>query len=69
MTNCKVYIRENGESKPIEDGIILKQIFSQRFYPSDIRSLENDLKSISKTENIYHLNLIDFMYLKELRVF
>jgi len=69
MTNCKIYIRENGESKPIEDGIILKQIFSQRFYPSDIRSLENDLKSISKTENIYHPDLIDFMYLKELRVF
>lgn len=69
MTNCKIYIRENGESKPIENGIILKQIFSQRFYPSDIRSLENDLKSISKTENIYHPDLIDFMYLKELRVF
>ena len=69
MTNCKIYLRENGESKPIEDGIILKQIFSQRFYPSDIRSLENDLKSISKTENIYHPDLIDFMYLKELRVF
>ncbi len=69
MLNCKIYIRENGESKPIEDGSILKQIFSQRFYPSDIRSLENELKNILESENLYHPDLIDFMYLKELRVF
>jgi len=46
MVSCKVYIRENGESKPITNGNILKKIFSQRFYPSDIRQLENDLKKI-----------------------
>lgn len=69
MTNCKIYIRENGESKPLEDGSRLKEIFSQRFYPSDIRGLENDLKNILESENLYHPDLIDFMYLKELRVF
>ncbi|MEA3429627.1 MAG: ATP-binding protein [Thermodesulfobacteriota bacterium] len=31
MLNCKIYIRENGESKPIKDGKTLKGKFSQRF--------------------------------------
>lgn len=69
MTNCKIYIRENGESKPIGDGRSLKTMFSERFFPSDIRDLENDLKNILESENLYHPDLIDFMYLKELRVF
>lgn len=69
MLNCKIYIRENGESKPIKDGKILKEKFSQRFYPSDIRGLENDLKNLSKLEILYHPDFIDFMYLKELKVF
>ena len=67
MTNCKIYIRENGESKPIEDGSILKQIFSQRFYPSDIKQLEYDLKKIKNCN--YLPDEIDFMYLKELKIF
>ena len=67
MTNCKIYIRENGESKPIEDGSILKQIFSQRFYPSDIKQLEYDLKKIKNCN--YLPDEIDFMYLKELKFF
>lgn len=67
MTNCKIYIRENGESKPIEDGSILKQIFSQRFYPSDIKQLEYDLKKIKNCN--YLQDEIDFMYLKELKIF
>lgn len=67
MTNCKIYIRENGESKPIEDGIILKQIFSQRFYPYDIKQLEYDLEKIKNCS--YLPDEIDFMYLKELKMF
>lgn len=67
MVNCKVYIRENGESKPITDGSILKKIFSQRFYPSDIRQLEDDLKKIKDYK--YRPDEIDFMYLKELKMF
>ena len=67
MVNCKVYIRENGESKPVTDGSILKKIFSQRFYPSDIRQLEDDLKKIKDYK--YRPDEIDFMYLKELKIF
>ncbi len=69
MLNCKIYIRENGESKPIKDGKILKEKFSQRFYPYDIKGLENDLKNLSKLEILYYMDFIDFMYLKELKVF
>jgi predicted HTH transcriptional regulator len=69
MFNCKIYIRENGESKPIKDGKVLKEKFSQRFYPSDIKGLENDLKNLSKLEVLYYPDFIDFMYLKELKVF
>lgn len=67
MTNCKIYIRENGESKPLEDGSRLKKIFSQRFYPSDIRQLEDDLKKIKDYK--YRPDEIDFMCLKELKIF
>lgn len=67
IVNCKVYIRENGESKPIENGIILKQIISQRFYPTDIKQLEYDLKKIKNCS--YLPDEIDFMYLKELKMF
>lgn len=67
MTNCKIYIRENGESKPIEDGSMVKKIFSQRFYPSDIKQLKHDLEKI---KNYNHRpDEIDFMYLKELKIF
>ena len=67
MTNYKIYIRENGESKPIEDGSMVKKIFSQRFYPSDIKQLEHDLEKI---KNYNHRpDEIDFMYLKELKIF
>lgn len=67
MVNCKVYTRENGESKPIEDGSILKEKFSQRFYSSDIKQLEHNLEKI-KNYN-YRPDEIDFMYLKELKIF
>ena len=67
MVNCKIYTRENGESKPITDGNILKKIFSQRFYPSDIKQLEFDLKKIKNYS--YSPDEIDFMYLKELKIF
>jgi len=67
MVNCKVYTRENGESKPITDGNILKKIFSQRFYPSDIRQLEYDLEKIKHYN--HRPDEIDFMYLKELKMF
>ena len=67
MTNCNIYIRENGESKPLEDGNRLKKIFSERFYPSDIRQLEDDLKKIKDYK--YRPDEIDFMYLKELKMF
>jgi len=67
MVNCKVYTRENGESKPITDGNILKNIFSQRFYPFDIRQLEYDLEKIKHYN--HRPDEIDFMCLKELKMF
>ena len=51
----------------VTDGNILKKIFSQRFYPSDIKQLEFDLKKIKNYS--YSPDEIDFMYLKELKIF
>ena len=65
VSDCKVYVREHGESKPVSLGSQMRELFVlSTFNPEYIEQLEYDLKKIQKYE--YSYGQIDYFYLKYL---
>jgi hypothetical protein len=77
VSDEKVYIRQNGESKPITSGIELRRrFFISKFYPEHIGQLEFELEKIrdyqykgSELDSVYYKNLGQYLeeILKELK--
>ncbi len=66
ITDKKVYVRGNGTCDPIEDGSILRKLFLvDKFSPSHIYQLENELDKIKQCK--LNPDAIDFMYFLQLR--
>jgi len=66
MFKERIYLRENGECKAIDDGHILRKLFLiERFHPEHIRQLEIELEKIERCR--FNPDEIDVMYLKELK--
>jgi predicted HTH transcriptional regulator len=65
VSDCKVFIREQGESKPVSSGDQMRELFIlSRFHPEYIDQLEYDLGKIRHYE--YSYTEVDFFYLKYL---
>lgn len=65
VSDCRVYVREQGESKPVSLGSQMRELFIlSTFNPEYIDQLEYDLKKIQKYE--YSYGQIDYFYLKYL---
>lgn len=70
MTDCLVYIRENGRCEPIENGLELRRIFllEDNFYPEYIRPVQEILGRLKKSYDA-HLSLLDTIILYNLRLY
>jgi len=65
VSDCKVFVREQGETKPISSGTRMRELFIlSKFNPEYIDQLEHDLKKIQQYE--YSSTEVDFFYLKYL---
>jgi uncharacterized LabA/DUF88 family protein len=66
MYNKKIYIRENGENKEIDDGRNIRDILlTNKFYPEQINVLEDVLNSIRNSS--YGIGEFDFIYICQLK--
>ena len=66
IADGKIYIRQNGEAKPIFSGIELRRrFFLSKFYPEHIELLEAELDKIRNYE--YRSSELDIIYLKYLK--
>ena len=66
VTEHKIYIRRNGENWPINDGYTIRKYFLiEKFQPEHIKHLNYELNKIRDCK--FNPDLIDFMYLKQLK--
>lgn len=69
VSDCRIFIREQGESKPISSGYQLRRLFFvSRFDPSHIDQLEYELQKIRRYE-YYGNREIDVFYFRYLKQF
>jgi predicted HTH transcriptional regulator len=65
VSDYKVYVREQGESKPLSSGAQMRELFVlSTFNPEYVDLLEHELEKIRQYE--YSFNQIDCVYLKHL---
>jgi len=68
ISDGKIYIRENGESKPVSSSHDLRRLFfTSNFHPEHIEQMEYELEQIKRYE--YEPVSIDSLYLRYLRAF
>jgi len=68
LVDSKIYIRTNGENRPIEDGRDVRSKFIVHdFNPEDIELLEKEMKNFYKVK--YCRNGINYIYMKKIKEF
>lgn len=68
ISDGKIYVRENGESKPVTSSQDLRRLFfTSDFHPEHIEQMEYELEQIKRYE--YEPTSIDSLYLRHLRSF
>lgn len=66
VTEHRIYIRGNGENRPLNDGAQIRRLFLiEKFQPDHIDQLKNELDRIKNCR--FHPDQIDFMYLKQMK--
>jgi len=70
MTDSRVYIRENGHCRIVDNGVELRRIFflEDNFYPEHIRPVQDILGRLKKSYDA-HLSPLDTIILYNLRLY